>query len=220
MNLPLDLDFNMVLRGLAKRLKRRSSASSVRWEVRSPFNWDSHFQQAELDAWLQRIRKYSLATPQAFVMAISYIERAANLGLPLNPKNVHYVVLLCISIASKYLDDKFVSNRRYSQIGNIDLRAYNQLEGVLLNLLDFDLSCSPEVFAKYMNEVQAEAESRFPLGQTTVPVAPPVDLRAVRVASSEDVSRSRSNSCGQELIQDIVAGAHGRSDLQPFLVSA
>ena len=205
-NIPLDMDYDIVLRGLAKRLTRCASASSQDSTlVRNPFNWTSRATPLELEAWLQRIRKYSLATPQAFVMAVSYVERAGPLGLSLNLKNVHYITLLCVATATKYLDDHYVSNKRYSQIGDIDIKLYNQLEGVLLNLLDFDLSCSPEMFEKHMHEVNAEASATY--------VAPSL----ARVASSEDTgTRGRSNSCGQ----DIVAESRGRSDSYTYLVSA
>jgi len=56
------------------------------------------------------------------------------------------MALGCVATASKYLDDAFVSNKRYAEIGGVSTRAYNDIEIEILKQLNFGLSCPASLF--------------------------------------------------------------------------
>lgn len=65
--------------------------------------------------YVNRIFKYSLASPSCCIVALVYLERfqAECPGLRLNSKTVQRLLLVAIMTAAKYLDDTPCSHRRW-----------------------------------------------------------------------------------------------------------
>ena len=63
------------------------------------------------------------------------------------------MALVSIATASKYLDDAFVSNKRYAEIGGVATSSFNNLEIAMLTHLNFGLSCSVGDFRKQAMDV-------------------------------------------------------------------
>lgn len=100
-----------------------------------------------LDKYLERVFKYSKATPEVVVCAVILLRRVCRENkIDLTNFNAHRLFVICVMVFSKFYDDSFVNNRRWSCITAIDLEKLNQLEVSLLNLCQFDLRVSPSAF--------------------------------------------------------------------------
>jgi hypothetical protein len=69
-------------------------------------------------------------------------------GLQLNPHNVHRVLLTCILIAHKFIDDDPISNLLFAQIAGVPLPELCELEIELAKTLDFHFSISHTIITK------------------------------------------------------------------------
>jgi len=77
----------------------------------------------DLKTYLERVHRYSFASPAAFVMSLVYVDRLVRMSVSrkhrtrfeVTRQNVHLLGLVAIATASKFLDDKFVSNKRYAR---------------------------------------------------------------------------------------------------------
>ena len=143
---------------------------------RKDFDWPEHLHKErpsflKLHQWLLRIQRYSLLSSSCFLIAVTYVERLGKCGLPLTNKNCHLLLLVTSATASKWHDDQVVSNKRYADIGGIDLALYNRLELTLLRLLDFRLQCSSGDFQKHFQKHVATSEKAAtttrPLGRSS-----------------------------------------------------
>jgi hypothetical protein len=159
-----DLEWDKVLSGLTAQLKRRVCAKReypMPMVMHAQFCWHDaktgFVCPYDLQAFLQRVHKYSLASPQAYITALCFIdvllEKQAAAGLYLDESNVHVLALLAIMIATKFVDDKYVSNKRCAEIGGQALERLNTMEESFLNLTQYTLHIKPEVYAEYQQQV-------------------------------------------------------------------
>ena len=101
------------------------------------------------------------------MLASTYVDRLIGLGQSVTPDNVHLMALCCVATASKFLDDAFVSNKRYAEIGGVSTSAYNILEIELLKQLNFGLGCPAGLFRKSAVDV-LEGREASPMGITSI----------------------------------------------------
>jgi len=166
--------FPLIIKNLASELRKRTSFNSVdvdvtvvdpyRWRISAspndadPLQHDRRNPDAdlvspyELKAFLHRIQKYSMASPETFISALSLLDRLeSNLsaGWHLTVYNCHNAVLLAIAVTSKLQDDDAISNRRYAEIGGRSLADFNRMEIALLKTMNYSLQCSSKEFRHY-----------------------------------------------------------------------
>ena len=93
-------------------------------------------------AFLMRMLKYGRASPCCIVVAMTYFERLnqQHPSLCFTAFNIQRLLLVLIMLASKYLDDYFVSNKQWAMIGDLQTRELNHIELHVLNLLGFRLN--------------------------------------------------------------------------------
>eukprot|EP00826_Nyctotherus_ovalis_P065138 TRINITY_DN9569_c0_g5_i1.p1 TRINITY_DN9569_c0_g5~~TRINITY_DN9569_c0_g5_i1.p1 ORF type:complete len:159 (-),score=38.52 TRINITY_DN9569_c0_g5_i1:159-635(-) len=94
-----------------------------------------------LDNYIERLKLYINCENVTFSVALIYLQRVQrkNENFLLTPYNVHRLFLSCVIVADKYLNDEFLKNSDYAQIGGVSNEELNALEHQLLKLLDFDL---------------------------------------------------------------------------------
>lgn len=111
---------------------------------RQPFN---------LDFYMSRLVRYCNCSSAAFIVMLAFIDRVQEQckSLRLCDMNCHRVVLTALVLAVKYTDDEVFSNSHYACVGGIDAREMNQLERKMLDVLNWDLYLSPELFKLYDN---------------------------------------------------------------------
>ena len=92
----------------------------------------------------RRILAYTRCSPECFVTALCYIERLASCGLPITPRSIHRVLMTCVVLAVKYLDDVFFPTSYYAQVGGLSARDLNLMEIECFLLLGFDCGVTAE----------------------------------------------------------------------------
>jgi len=102
------------------------------------------------------------------VMAVAYIERLVKLtGITLHATNWRRITLGALILASKIWEDVAVWNVDFLQVfPNVDVSDLNRLEREYLGLLQFTVSLSASVYAKYYFDLRALSdltEDNFPL---------------------------------------------------------
>lgn len=122
-----------------------------------------------LQAYLTRVLKYCPVTNEVFLSLLVYFDRIAkrvnNLkteknedGTPgeegeqlfvMDSYNIHRLIILGITVSSKFFSDIFYKNLRYAKVGGLPLEELNYLELQFLLLLDFKLMISVEDLQNY-----------------------------------------------------------------------
>ncbi|CDP11817.1 unnamed protein product [Coffea canephora] len=108
--------------------------------------------------YMERIYKYTNCSPSCFVVGYVYIDRLVHkypdsLVVSLN---VHRLLVTCVMVASKMLDDVHYNNAIYARVGGVTNAELNRLELELLFLLDFGVTISSQVFEIYCQHLEKE----------------------------------------------------------------
>ena len=100
--------------------------------------------------YLIRIQRYSIMEKNTLILSLIFIDRLCEYNnIILTYNNVHRILFVSIVIAIKYNEDKFYDNKYYAQIGGISLNELNKLENLFLEMCQYKLYVSVEVFEKY-----------------------------------------------------------------------
>jgi len=105
-----------------------------------------------LSAYLKRIAWFLGCSTACFVLAFEYICRLAHQcpEIEVNNKSVHQIVITCIMVATKFIDDKKFKNTFYARVAGLPVANLSALEVRLLFLLKFDVSVPTEQYnARY-----------------------------------------------------------------------
>ncbi|XP_010532486.1 PREDICTED: cyclin-U1-1 [Tarenaya hassleriana] len=108
--------------------------------------------------YLERIYKYTNCSPSCFVVGYVYIDRLAHKhpGSLVVSLNVHRLLVTCVMVASKMLDDVHYNNAFYARVGGVSKEEMNTMEMELLFLLDFGLTVNSRVFEGYCFHLERE----------------------------------------------------------------
>jgi hypothetical protein len=139
------------------------------------------------------------------ILCLAYIERIIALtGLSLHASNWRRVTLSALILASKVWEDQAVWNVDFlSVFPCVTVQDLAQLEKVILNLLQFNVSLKASLYAKYYFELRSLAENdsiQFPLEPLSKEAAERLETRSeeteqtVRSQSDSKYKLSRSNS--------------------------
>ncbi|PSK40558.1 hypothetical protein C7M61_000205 [Candidozyma pseudohaemuli] len=124
-----------------------------------------------LNAYLTRVLKYCPVTNEVFLSLLVYFDRIAKKANNLKKShdvdgegegqadgeqlfvmdsyNIHRLIILGITVSSKFFSDIFYKNLRYAKVGGLPLEELNYLELQFLLLLDFKLMISVEDLQNY-----------------------------------------------------------------------
>jgi len=97
-----------------------------------------------LEAFLLRINKYADPSPSVYAAALVLAKRLTQAmpSLFLESKTIHRVVLTCMRVASKFMDDENFSNGTWAKIVGLPLAKINELELTALKTLSWDVRVS------------------------------------------------------------------------------
>jgi len=100
-----------------------------------------------IDKYVDRMFKYSGCSASVCVYGLVYLERflASRPGFPVNSYDVHRLLISCVMVAAKFLDDIFYNNAYYGKIGGVPTAEMNKLELEVLFELRFNLTVPDEV---------------------------------------------------------------------------
>ena len=100
--------------------------------------------------YLIRIQTYSLIEKSTLILSLIYIDRLCELcKLTLTFYNIHRIVFAAILIAIKYNEDNFYDNKYYAEIAGVKLKELKLIEYQFVELIDFNMYVSDEIFNKY-----------------------------------------------------------------------
>jgi len=105
-----------------------------------------------LPSYLKRIAWFLGCPTACFVVALEYVYRLSHLcpEVELNEYSVHQIVIICIMVATKCIDDKLFKNTFYARVAGIPVTNLSALEVRLVFFLKFDLHVFPgQYVARY-----------------------------------------------------------------------
>mmetsp|Transcript_56679 Transcript_56679/g.159019 ORF Transcript_56679/g.159019 Transcript_56679/m.159019 type:complete len:220 (-) Transcript_56679:24-683(-) len=107
-----------------------------------------------------RLRKHFRCSLECFVVALVYMDRASkrNPEIEVGGLTCHRLLAASLTLAAKFLDDEFYSNRYYSDICGVPLRELNDLERAMLEMLCGELLVKPEEFDLYTRILGREGD--------------------------------------------------------------
>ena len=74
-------------------------------------------------------------------------------GIILNPHNIHRIILGCLLLAIKYNEDLYFTNEQYAKVGGVSVQELNDLELYSIQLLNFNLFISEDIYEKYIQYI-------------------------------------------------------------------
>ena len=117
-------------------------------------NQDGHFtfkMQASvpLFVYLQRILKYVKIELSTLIIAMIYIDRICREKVFLNEFNIHRIMVISIYMAYIYNEDCVYDNKYLALVSGLSKADMMTLEEDFLDLIEFNLFVSDEVFEQY-----------------------------------------------------------------------
>ena len=117
-------------------------------------NQDGHFTfkmkpGISLLSYLTRILKYLKIEYSTLIIAMIYIDRICKEKVFLNEFNIHRVMLISIYMAYTYNEDCIYDNKYLSLVSGLSKSEMLLLEEDFLDLIDFNLFVSEEIFEQY-----------------------------------------------------------------------
>jgi len=102
----------------------------------------------------QRMMKYTACSPCNLVVALVYLQRLKDSDtnqafaqeLRLTSHNLQRLLLTALLLASKFLDEPYVSNKQWALVGDLSTKEMNALELEMLWCLKISLSMSREEY--------------------------------------------------------------------------
>ena len=105
-----------------------------------------------LEDYLKRIQKYSELEDSTLIIALIYIDRLLeNHNFKLSKNNVHRILAASVLTAVKYNEDEILDNCYFAKIFGITTKELNNIENEFLDLIEFQLYVSEELFQLYSN---------------------------------------------------------------------
>ena len=106
--------------------------------------------------YLKRLVKYTQAESSTLIAMLIYIDRLCEINnFIINSLNVYKIIFSSLVIAIKYNEEEYFGNKYLAKVGGLSLNEMNLLELIYLNLIDFNLYVSDEVFQTYYNNINA-----------------------------------------------------------------
>lgn len=135
--------------------------------------------------YLMRMHKYCPMSTAVYLASSLYITRLAiqEKVLPVTPRNVHRLLLACLRVAMKALEDLSWPHARFSKVGGVSESELGRLEITFCYLMDFSLKVDAAM-------LQREAESLCQQNRYEAVVFDPVSPLDLRLP--EDVGDRRS----------------------------
>ena len=100
--------------------------------------------------YLKRIQTYTKIEKNTLILSLIYIDRICQKSkLILTYYNIHRILFGAILISIKYIEDEFYDNKFYAEIAGIRTNELNSIEYNFINLCNFKIFVSDDLFNKY-----------------------------------------------------------------------
>uniref|UniRef100_A0ACD5UUX8 Uncharacterized protein n=1 Tax=Avena sativa TaxID=4498 RepID=A0ACD5UUX8_AVESA len=150
-------ELGMVARGVQRLVARNDALDDGGGEATGTGTWTmAAFEGAGaprigVAQYLERVHRYAGLEPECYVVAYAYVDRAAHRrpAAAVASRNVHRLLLACLLVASKVLDDFHHDNAFFARVGGVSNAEMNKLELELLTVLDFEVMLSRRLYDFY-----------------------------------------------------------------------
>ena len=130
-----------------------SQNSNVEYNPDDPFSTKSP-SKVTLQYFFGRIKKYTQIEKSTLIIILIYADRMCTTsGIILNPHNIHRIILGCLLLAIKYNEDLYFTNEQYAKVGGVSVQELNDLELYSIQLLNFNLFISEDIYEKYVQYI-------------------------------------------------------------------
>ena len=105
----------------------------------------------------KRIHKYLKPEISTIIIALIYIDKVSHQkknNIILIENNIFKLFLCALICAIKYNEDIYDDNNYYAKVGGIRIKEMNLLEKEFLNLMDFRMFVSSDVYEKYYSQLK------------------------------------------------------------------
>ncbi|KAL6981723.1 Cyclin-U2-1 [Sarracenia purpurea var. burkii] len=111
-----------------------------------------------IQSYLERIFRYTRASPPVFVVAYVYIDRLCqnHPEFRIGSRNVHRLLITTVMVASKFVEDMNYRNSYFARVGGLTTKEMNELEMEFLFLMGFKLHVNVCVFESYCSHLERE----------------------------------------------------------------
>jgi len=132
-----------------------SQNANVEYNPDDPFSKKTA-SNVTLQHYFHRIKKYGKIEKSTLIIILIYADRICTTsGIILNPHNIHKIILGCLLLAIKYNEDVYFTNEHYAKVGGVSIEELNNLEYFSIQLLNFDLFISEDIYKKYLNYISS-----------------------------------------------------------------
>ena len=130
-----------------------SQNSNIEYNPDDPFSTKSP-SKVTLQYFFGRIKKYTKIEKSTIIIILIYADRMCTTsGIILNPHNIHRIILGCLLLAIKYNEDLYFTNEQYAKVGGVSIQELNDLEIYSIQLLNFNLFISEDIYEKYIQYI-------------------------------------------------------------------
>jgi len=127
--------------------------SNIEYNPDDPFSTKSP-SKVTLQYFFGRIKKYTKIEKSTIIIILIYADRMCTTsGIILNPHNIHRIILGCLLLAIKYNEDLYFTNEQYAKVGGVSIQELNDLEIYSIQLLNFNLFISEDIYEKYIQYI-------------------------------------------------------------------
>jgi hypothetical protein len=111
-------------------------------------------QSLSIKKYLLRLVKYTQVESSTLIAMLIYIDRLCEINnFTINSLNIYKIIFSSLVLAIKYNEEVIFDNKFFARIGGISLSEMNFLEIVYLNLINFKLYVSDEIFETYIENI-------------------------------------------------------------------
>ena len=111
-------------------------------------------QSLSIKKYLLRLVKYTQVESSTLIAMLIYIDRLCEINdFTINSLNIYKIIFSSLVLAIKYNEEIIFDNKFFARIGGISLSEMNFLETVYLNLINFKLYVSDEIFETYIENI-------------------------------------------------------------------
>ena len=111
-------------------------------------------QSLSIKKYLLRLVKYTQVESSTLIAMLIYIDRLCEINdFTINSLHIYKIIFSSLVLAIKYNEEVIFDNKFFARIGGISLSEMNFLETVYLNLINFKLYVSDEIFETYIENI-------------------------------------------------------------------
>lgn len=170
----------------------------------------SSIPQISVYDYLERLKKF-VRCDTTVVIALIYVDRllAADSNFTLTQRNVHRLLLTCLTVAEKYIVDTPYYNSCYATVGGVSLEELNSLEVGLAYALRWRLGVSQEEYHKKQEELSCAFADLLSSSEATEWI---VLKEAVCETKCEAICEKQRRSSESSMQASTISGSESSSD--------